>query len=359
MALCRSCSNFLLGSVESASVLRCKASLLHTSFSAVNKPKQLAMIGAVHFRWLSTEEMSGTKGADTEEKLPLMTSRQHSFPITYGKPRQAWIESLATLESKKLGMVDLHPDVFATYPRIDILAKNIRWQKVYREIDYRFEPNRAEMTGGGAKPWPQKGTGRARHGSNRSPIWLRGGKVHGFRGPTSKFYMLTRAERALGLRVALSCKYSQNDLIIVDSLDDVPTDDPEYMTEMQDVRFWGYSVLFVDDTDMMPENAALAIEQVTGMNLLPVYGLNVHSILKHDTLVLTLAALEKIEHKLLAEMHSTRRDGKFVTELTPEDFKTRAEKDNLMYHKFDRPLELNREFYDKPGFADEFGDENK
>jgi len=358
MALCRTC-NILIRLIESTAQSSKTISNKHSILTSVKKEHNVSALNLYrrgHARFLSTEN-SNVKEA--EGKLPLVTSRQHSFPITYGKPRQAWVDSLATIESQRLGMVDLHPDVFATYPRIDILAKNIRWQKTYREIDYRFEPNRAEMTGGGAKPWPQKGTGRARHGSNRSPIWCRGGKVHGFRGPTSKFYMLTQAERALGLRVALSCKYSQNDLIIVKSLDDVPTDDPEYMTEMQDVRFWGYSVLFVDDTDVMPENAAFAIENVTGMNLLPVYGLNVHSILKHDTLVLTLAALEKIEHKLLTEMHSTRIDGKFVTELTPDDFKTRPDKDNLMYHKFDKPLDLNREFYDRPSFVEDFEDEEK
>jgi len=304
-------------------------------------------------RYYSSEVNNQTPVQNDSRRPPLITSRQHRFPVTYGSPRQAWVESMDTVEGTKLGMVDLHPDVFATFPRIDILHQNIRWQKMYRNIDYTFEPNRAEMQGGGKKPWPQKGTGRARHGSTRSPLWKCGGKIHGPRGPVNHFYMLPKTTRALGLRVALSCKYAQDDLVIVDSLDDLPTDDPEYMSELQDVRFWGYSVLFVDDTDIMPEDASTAISQVTGMTLMPAYGLNVYSMLKHDTLVLTLAALEKIEGKLLEEMHSTERNEKFVTQLKPEDFATRPKFDGTMYRKFSQPLELNRDFYDRPRMVED------
>jgi len=301
----------------------------------------------------SEVEVSEKEGDNDADKLPLMLSRKHDFPITYGSPRLAWVESMSSVVGQKLGMVDLHPDVFATYPRIDILKKNVDWQQKYRHIDYTFEPNRAEMKGGGRKPWPQKGTGRARHGSIRSPIWKGGGKCHGARGPVNHFYMLSKQERALGLRVALSCKFAQNDLVIVDSLDDVPTDDPRFLTELQDVRFWGYSVLFVDASDVIPDNAVMGIEQVTGMNILPVYGLDVHSMLKHDTLVLTLAALEKIEHKLLRVMHSTEVEEKFVNTLSPEDFKTRPHRDTTMYNKFSKPVEKNREFYSHPTFVED------
>ncbi|XP_035825548.1 39S ribosomal protein L4, mitochondrial isoform X2 [Aplysia californica] len=261
-----------------------------------------------------------------------------------------------TLEGQKLGMVDLHPDVFATYPRIDVLAQNVKWQKLYRHIDYTFEPSRAELRGGGRKPWPQKGMGKARHGSIRSPLWRGGATALGPRGPTNYFYMLPKHYRALGLRVALTCKYAQNDLVIVDSLD-IPTSDPEFLTDLADVRFWGYSVLFVDDTDFMPENTALATSQITGFNLMPAYGLNVHSMLKHETLVLTLAALDKIEGKLLEELHSTERNTKFVNTLKPEDFRKEPKKDYTMYKKFTQPLEYNRNFYDQATFYEDSEDQ--
>ncbi|BFZ12025.1 hypothetical protein BsWGS_15064 [Bradybaena similaris] len=270
-------------------------------------------------------------------ETPLMTSRTLRFPVEHTYPRLAWVESMDSLQGTRLGMLDLHPDVFAIYPRIDILHKNVHWQKMYRHIDYSFEPTRAEMPGGGRKPWPQKGLGKARHGSRRSPLWIQGAKAHGPRGPTSYFYMLPRSLRALGLRAALSCKYAQNDLVIVDSFD-IPTSEPEYLQELTDIRFWGYSVLFVDDTDVMPENMSVSVSQIRGFSIMPAYGLNVHSMLKHETLVLTLAALEKIEGKLLDELHTTSRDEKFVNTLRPEDFRTGPKGDARMLKPFSVPI---------------------
>ncbi|XP_033735362.1 39S ribosomal protein L4, mitochondrial-like isoform X2 [Pecten maximus] len=207
-------------------------------------------------------------------------------------------------------MVDLHPEVFGTYPRLDVLQQNVKWQRLYRHIDYAQTKTRAEVRGGSFKPWVQKHLGRARHGSNRSPIWKGGGVINGPRGPKSHFYMLPASYRALGLRVALSVKYAQDDLHIVDSLD-IPDDSPEYIQDLMDTRFWGFSCLFVDDNDMMPENISLAVDKIPNFNLMPVYGLNVFSMLKHETLVLTLAAVEKIEKKLLYQMHKTAPPKKY------------------------------------------------
>lgn len=75
--------------------------------------------------------------------------------------------------------------------------------------DYRWSPTRAERSGGGRKPWPQKGLGRARHGSIRSPLFINGGISHGPRGPTSYFYMLPYYSRVLGLVSVFSIKLAQ------------------------------------------------------------------------------------------------------------------------------------------------------
>jgi len=229
--------------------------------------------------------------------------------------KQAWLESLATINNEKLGLIDLHPEVFGAFPRIDILFRNIYWQNLYKKIDYRHVPNRMEMRGGGRKPWPQKGTGRARQGSVRSPIFIRGGKCFGPRGPTSYFFMLPFYMRLLGLRTALSVKYSQNDLHIVDSLE-LPTDDPKYLEELIESRGWGLSVLFVDDTDIIPGNMAVATDRIKPYNVMPVYGLNVYSMLKHETLVLTLAAVERIEERILHFVHNVDfREKDFATKI--------------------------------------------
>lgn len=250
--------------------------------------------------------------AVTRPPLPLILSRKIERPNPYVAPKQAWLESIDTLEGEKLGIVDLHPDIFGASPRYDALYENIRWQLMYRKIDYRKCLTRAEVKGGGRKPWPQKKTGRHRAGSIRAPQWKGGGMSHGPRGPRSQFYMLANTKREMGLRMALTVKYTQNDLHIVDSLN-IPTDDPEYLDDLIDTRYWGFSVLFVDDTDVMPRNISLATNNFGQFNLMPVYGLNVYSMLKHETLVLTLAAVEKIEEKLVEAMHNPAPNNKFHT----------------------------------------------
>ncbi|KAL1472977.1 hypothetical protein MTO96_039027 [Rhipicephalus appendiculatus] len=297
--------------------------------------------------------------------LPLVIKRDLAYPSKFTPNREAWVENLDTVESEKLGLIPLHPKVFGVFPRIDTLHWNINWQNNYQKVDWTTTESRAERRGGGRKPWPQKGTGRARHGSIRSPIWKGGGIAHGPRGPRTYYYMLPFFRRVQGLTTALSVKLAQDDLKIVDSLD-LPTNDSKvskayywpsqfidlaesdkvpvlrvcicvpvfilsslcslkillnpntfevykkYLLKLVDERFWGPSVLFVDNTDYVSENIALICDEVKHFNIMPVYGLNVHSMLKHDTLVLTLSAVEEIENKLLYQLH--RIDGKEVAQ---------------------------------------------
>nr|CAG4644335.1 EOG090X0EDZ [Lepidurus arcticus] len=238
--------------------------------------------------------------------LPIVTSRLLAFPSPFLEPRQVWVENVDTVEEEKLGLVDLHPDIFAANPRVDIIHENVVWQLKYRKVSFAHTKTRAEVRGGGRKPWPQKGLGRARHGSIRSPIWRGGGVIHGPRSPTSYFYMLGFRARLKGLISTLSVKLAQDDLHIVDSLE-LPTNDPQYLESLAEERLWGPSVLFVDDTDFMPEKISEATESLGHMNLMPVYGLNVYSMLKHTTLVLTLAAVERLEERLLFHLHRQDR----------------------------------------------------
>lgn len=237
---------------------------------------------------------------------PIITSRTLQFPSRFKEPRQAWVENLDTVNEQKLGIVDLHPDVFAAPPRIDIVHQNWHWQRMYRYVCYTNTKTRSEVRGGGRKPWPQKGLGRARHGSIRSPLWRGGGIAHGPRSPTTHFYMLPFYKRIQGLTSMLSIKLAQDDLHIVDTLE-IPSDDSEFIENLAEERNWGPSVLFVDVIDIMPRNITLATDSIKHMNLMPVYGLNVYSMLKHNTLILTLAALDEIEDKILYHLH--RNDG--------------------------------------------------
>lgn len=224
----------------------------------------------------------------------------------FREPRQVWVENFDTVEENKLGIIELHPDVFAAQPRIDIIQENVEWQRKYRYVSFAHTKTRAEVRGGGRKPWPQKGLGRARHGSIRSPLFRGGGVAHGPRSPTTHFYMLPFFTRVHGLTSTLSVKLAQDDLHIVNDLA-IPSSDPKYLQELIEKRNWGPSVLIVDEDDLCPENISAASSGIAYVNLMPVYGLNVYSMLKHNTLVLTMSAVEKITERLLFQLR--RSDG--------------------------------------------------
>lgn len=232
-------------------------------------------------------------------KSPLILDDKFTDSNSILVPREAWIETLDTsATSTQVGLIHLHPQVFGANPRLDLIHENVTWQRKFRFVSYAHTKVRSEVRGGGKKPWPQKGLGRARHGSIRSPLWRGGGVTHGPRAFTTHFYMLPFSKRLQGLTATLSAKFAQDDLKIVDSLD-MPSDEAGYLEQLCENRRWGMSVLFVDDSDIMPRNITLASDTLGHMNLMPVYGLNVYSMLKHETLVLTVAAVRRIEERLL------------------------------------------------------------
>lgn len=237
-----------------------------------------------------------------DSTLPVLRSCDTPVPA-HLSPVRTWVQTLMKPTDEALGLTELHPDVFAVPPRLDILHQVEIWQKNFKRISHANTKTRAEVRGGGRKPWRQKGSGRARHGSIRSPIWRGGGVAHGPRGPTSYYYMLPMKVRVMGLKVALSSKMTQDYLHIVDSLD-VPTPDPQYLTDLIKQRHWGQSVLLVDIGEEFPENILKATEELKMVNIIPAIGLNVHSILKHESVILTLETVRFLEEKLL--WHDTR-----------------------------------------------------
>ncbi|GBP20436.1 39S ribosomal protein L4, mitochondrial [Eumeta japonica] len=168
------------------------------------------------------------------------------FQPQYMKPREVWIENMDTIDEKKMGLIELHPDVFAASPRIDIIHRNMIWQSKYRWVSWAHTKTRAEVRGGGRKPHPQKGQGRARHGSIRSPLYRGGGVIHGPRSGTTHFFMLPFHVRVHGLSSMISIKLAQDDLHVVNNLE-LPTDESQYLEDLIEKRNWGPSVLFVDE----------------------------------------------------------------------------------------------------------------
>lgn len=213
----------------------------------LNAIKRLHISVLPQIRAFSSVNTTAISQANASESDTLsVIKKEWKFPPQYTKPREVWIENLDTIEEKKLGLFELHPSVYAAPPRIDIIHRNVVWQKKYRWVSWAQTKTRAEVRGGGRKPWPQKGLGRARHGSIRSPLFRGGGIAHGPRSGKTHFFMLPLHVRLHGLTTTLSAKLAQDDLHVVKDLD-IPTDEPEYLAELIQDRNWGPSVLIVDE----------------------------------------------------------------------------------------------------------------
>ena len=209
---------------------------------------------------------------------------------------------LYRLESgETLGTVELHHDLFGLQPRLDILQSVVVWQLAKKRAGTACTKTRGEVSGGGRKPWRQKGTGRARHGSIRSPLWRGGGISFGPK-PKSYYYPLPVKVRRLGVRTALSIKCAQNDLYVVDSLQ-LCSPQTSYLLEVMDIYKW-HSVLFVDGSNIVDTNIALASEVLDKVDTLPQEALNVYSLLLRNTLVLTIGALYRLQERLVPQINN-------------------------------------------------------
>jgi len=188
------------------------------------------------------------------------------------------------------GEVELSDAVFGLAPRADILHRVVTWQLENRRGIARKARERSDVARTGKKFGRQKGGGTARHGDRKAPIFIGGGKAHGPR--VREFDIsLNKKVRALGLKMALSSK-AQAGLVVVENLD-VDGKTKALAGQLAKANF-GKKVLVIDG-DAVNDNFAKAARNLIGINVLPAIGANVYDILKHDTLVLTRAAVEKLE----------------------------------------------------------------
>ncbi|WP_062785378.1 50S ribosomal protein L4 [Novosphingobium capsulatum] len=195
------------------------------------------------------------------------------------------------LDGSTAGDVELADDVFGLEPRADILHRVVTWQLENRRGTARGARERSDVARTGKKFGRQKGGGTARHGDRKAPIFIGGGKAH---GPRVRDFSvsLNKKVRALGLKMALSSK-AQNGLVVIDSLELTDAKTKALAGTLAKAGF-GKKVLVVDG-EQVNEGFARAARNIVGVNVLPAIGANVYDILKHDTLVLTRAAVEKLE----------------------------------------------------------------
>lgn len=199
-----------------------------------------------------------------------------------------------TLDGAKAGSIDLDEALFGLEPRADILHRVVRWQRAKSQAGTHSTLGKSDVSYSTKKIYRQKGTGGARHGSKKAPIFRHGGV---YKGPTPRSHAhdLNKKFRALGLRHALSAKAKAGSLVVLDAADMA-----EAKTSLlaKAAKELGWKKVLVIDGVSVNENFALAARNLDGIDVLPSMGANVYDILRRETLVITKAGIEALEARL-------------------------------------------------------------
>ena len=198
---------------------------------------------------------------------------------------------LFNMQGETVGEVNLSDSVFGIEPNMTVLHEVVVNQLANKRQGTQSALTRAEVSGGGRKPWRQKGTGNARQGSTRSPQWRHGGVVFAPK-PRDYRYTLNKKERRLALKSALSSKFKDGSLVVVDSVDL-----NEYKTKvvanmLKCLNVSGKSLLVLSD---LKKEVIASSKNIEGMQTSQVNTLNVYDILKAKHLILEKEATLKIE----------------------------------------------------------------
>ena len=195
------------------------------------------------------------------------------------------------------GQIELAPAIFEAKIRAHLFHAEVRRQLAKRRAGTHSTKNRASVSGGGIKPWKQKGTGRARQGTIRAPQWAGGGVVF---GPTPRNYehKLTKKTRRAALTGAISLRHKEGALVIADGLALAEPKTQRALDLLGTLGVAGKTVLFVTATPQM--QLELSVRNLRGIDVIRAEGLNVYDVLRHERLVIAKDAVAALEQRLNA-----------------------------------------------------------
>ncbi|MGN1385375.1 MAG: 50S ribosomal protein L4 [Bacillus sp. (in: firmicutes)] len=194
----------------------------------------------------------------------------------------------------KVGEIELAESIFGIEPNQSVLFEAIVMQRASLRQGTHKVKNRSEVAGGGRKPWRQKGTGRARQGSIRSPQWRGGGTVFGPQ-PRSYSYKLPKKVRRLALKSALASKVVEENILVIDSLSFEAPKTKEAVAFLKGLSVDTKALIV---TDVVNDNVALSARNIPGVTVVDANGLNVLDLVSHNKLIITKSAVEKVEEVL-------------------------------------------------------------
>ena len=192
------------------------------------------------------------------------------------------------------GDVQLNDAVFGIEPNESVVFDAVIMQRASLRQGTHAVKNRSAVRGGGRKPWRQKGTGRARQGSIRSPQWVGGGTVFGHT-PRSYAYKLPRKVRRLAIRSVLSQKVLDNSLVVVETLNFDAPKTKAFAEVLNNLDVKSKVLVVLEDDN---EKAALAARNLANVTVIPAKGLNVLDVVNSDKMVITKGALSQVEEVL-------------------------------------------------------------
>jgi large subunit ribosomal protein L4 len=202
--------------------------------------------------------------------------------------------ALLNQNGSQVGDIELNDSVFGIEPNQHVLFEAIVMQRASLRQGTHKTKVRSEVAGGGRKPWRQKGTGRARQGSIRSPQWRGGGTVFG-PTPRSYSYKLPKKVRRLAIKSALSSKVLEENILVLESLAFEAPKTKEFKSVLGGLSVEKKALIVTADLD---ENVALSARNIPGVTVVTADGINVLDVVNHDKLIMTKAAVEKVEEVL-------------------------------------------------------------
>jgi large subunit ribosomal protein L4 len=202
--------------------------------------------------------------------------------------------AVRNLDNEEIGDIELDDNIFGVPVRRDILARVVNWQLAKRRAGTHKTKGISEIQGTTKKPYKQKGTGRARQGSLRSPQFRGGARIF---GPVvrSHEFSLQKKVRRLGLKSALSAKLEEGKLVVIDA---AHIDEAKTKVLRTRLEAFGCDSVLVIDGPAVDQNFARAARNLPRVDVLPQQGANVYDILRRDTLVLTREAVQHLEARL-------------------------------------------------------------
>lgn len=203
--------------------------------------------------------------------------------------------SLRNIKGKEIGEVSLRDNIFNTKINKYLVHQIIKCYLARKRRGTASTKNRSEVRGGGAKPWKQKGTGRARAGTNSSPIWTGGGVVFG-PAPRDYSFSFPKKMKIAALKSALSDKLENKEIIIIDKLSLEENKTKKMVEILRNLQAFKNPLIIIEKED---KGIALSVRNIKGVKVLPVSKINTYDLVSQEKIIITKKALERMEEVLI------------------------------------------------------------